>query len=155
MVYKATWKIDRILIKNWQSIYISLTEIIKAIGNKIHFMLHFWEARVCVCVWGVGGGGGGVETVTKPPPDSIPHFDNSFSCYYQPNNYLPNCPLLMMLTLNSVFKHVSHIHTDAYKYRKNITKENFKRNNIIIILNTMSADEYEYSSNACQIYRVR
>ena len=60
----------------------------------------------------------------------------------------------MILTLNSVFKHISHLHTDAYKYRKIITKENFKRNNIII-LNTMSVDEYEYSSKARQIYRVR
>ena len=40
--------------------------------------------------------------VAKLPPDqvNIPHFDNTFSFYYQPNNYLTNNYLLTLITLN-------------------------------------------------------
>ena len=38
--------------------------------------------------------------VAKPLTD----FDNPFSYYYQPNNYLTNSSLIKLITLNSTFK---------------------------------------------------
>ena len=46
---------------------------------------------------------------------NIPHFDNPFSSYYQPDIYQTNSSLLMLIMLNSPFEHVSLIHSDAYK----------------------------------------
>ena len=43
---------------------------------------------------------GSYQTTTR---FNIPHFDNPFSCYYLPNNYLTNSSLLMLITLNSAF----------------------------------------------------
>ena len=67
---------------------------------------------------GGGGGGGGL-----PPPDLLYHISNSRSAEnYLPKNYLKspqNSSLLTLITLNSVFKHISFIHTDAYKKRIN------------------------------------
>ena len=59
---------------------------------------------------------GGCQTATR---FSMPHFDNPFSCYYQPNNYLTNSSLLTLITLISVFKHISLMHSCAYKWQIN------------------------------------
>ena len=70
--------------------------------------------------------------------NNILHFDNPFSCYYQPNNYLRNSSLL---TLNTAIKHISLIHADAYKQR--INKQNQRK--LSITLSTMSEDKYEHT----------
>ena len=58
-----------------------------------------------------------------PPPDLLYHISNSRSAEnYLPKKYLKspqNSSLLTLITLNSVFKHISFIHTDAYKKRIN------------------------------------
>ena len=41
---------------------------------------------------------------------NIPHVDNLFSYYDQPNNYLTNSSLLPLITLNSAFKTISYLH---------------------------------------------
>ena len=72
---------------------------------------------VCVCVFlffcfFFNIFGGGYQTATR---FNIPHFNNPFSCYYQAKNYLTNSFLLTLITLHSAFKHISLIHSDAYK----------------------------------------
>ena len=56
---------------------------------------------------------GGYKTATR---FNIPHFNDSFSWYYQPNNYITNSSLLIIKMLNSsILDHISHIHSDAFK----------------------------------------
>ena len=47
----------------------------------------------------------------------VTRFDTRFSWNYeyQPNNYITNKSLLMLITLNSAFKHISFIRSNAYK----------------------------------------
>ena len=63
------------------------------------------------------------------------------------------------MTLNSAFKYIVAFHTRIFINRDKInkTKENvklLKKNNILILLGTISADDYEYSSKTRQIYSV-
>ena len=69
----------------------------------------------CVCVWGGGGGGEGRGARWGANRFDRPHFDNSFFCWDQPNNYLTSSSLLTLIRQNSAFKHVTFIHYDAYK----------------------------------------
>ena len=92
---------------------------------------------------------------------TIRNFYNPSSQNCKPNNFLKSSSILTLMSLNSAFKHVSLLHSDNYKDRPNIqNKENFKllkkqrrikiciiyvlgRNNNLMMLSAISADEYK------------
>ena len=85
---------------------------------------------------------------------TIRNFYNPFSQKCKPNNFLKSSSILTLMSLNSAFKHVSLLHSDNYKERPNIqNKENFKllKNNTLMMLSAISADEYEQNKQTMEL----
>ena len=98
---------------------------------------------------------GGCQTATR---FNIPNFDNPFS-YYRPNDYITNSSfLLTLITINFAFRQPKLIQLILINNELiNIINKkisNFGRNKSLKILNTISADEYQYSSKRLQIQRL-